>query len=177
MKIAIAGVGGIGSNVAVNLIRSGIDELIIVDFDKIENSNLNRQFYFYDQIGMKKVDALEENLKRINPKINIIKNHIKLNENNINNILGEADIIVEGFDVAEYKKIIIETFASTGKLMVSASGIAGYDTDKINIRKIGNCYIVGDFTSDFHKHKLFAHKVQVVASIMSGILLEKGNLL
>ena len=71
MKIGIAGAGGLGSNVAVHLVRSGISSLKICDFDVIENSNLNRQFYFKDQIGQNKVNALFENLKRINPSLNL----------------------------------------------------------------------------------------------------------
>ena len=177
MKIAIAGVGGIGSNIAVNLIRSGINKLTIVDYDKIEYSNLNRQFYFFNQIGRVKVDALAENLKRINPKIEIIKHNIKLVESNLDDFLGDTDILVEGFDIAEYKKMLFEKYASVKKLMVSANGIAGYDTNQIGIKKIGNCYIVGDFKSYFRKYKLYAHKVQVVASIMSGIIIEKGGFL
>lgn len=113
MKIGIAGAGGLGSNVAVHLVRSGISSLKICDFDVIENSNLNRQFYFKDQIGQNKVNALFENLKRINPSLNLQIIQRKLDNSNLENIYNDCDIIVEAFDKKEFKALLLETFINS----------------------------------------------------------------
>ena len=110
MRIGIAGAGGLGSNVAFNLVRTGVDKLKIVDFDEVDHSNLNRQFYFKDQVGHRKVRALYENLKRINPSIDITIVDRKLEKENINEIFSDCDIIVEAFDKNIYKSMLIEEF-------------------------------------------------------------------
>ncbi|MDX1810028.1 MAG: sulfur carrier protein ThiS adenylyltransferase ThiF [Sulfurospirillaceae bacterium] len=172
--IGIAGAGGIGSNVAVNLIRSGVKKLKIVDFDRIEQSNLNRQFYFQDQIGRYKVEALKENLQRINPEAQIITLNTKIEEHNINDIFDDCDIIVEGFDKAQYKALLIEYFIETKSLIVSASGIADHDLEEIKVKKIkDNCYIIGDFKKDIKDFKTYSTKVSIVAAMMANIVLEK----
>jgi len=174
IKIGIAGVGGIGSNVAFNLVRSNINNLKIVDFDIIEESNLNRQFYFQDQIGLNKVDALEENLKRINNDIKIEKIKLFLDENNIFDVFKDCNIIVEGFDKIEQKKMLIEKFAYTGKFIISACGVAGLNIDRIDIKKLqDNIFIVGDFTTDIEDKKLFSPKVIIIASMMANLILNK----
>ena len=175
MKIGIAGAGGIGSNVALNLVRSGVKQFKIVDFDRIEKSNLNRQFYFEDQIGNHKVHMLKRNLERIDHTIRIEIEVLKLDRTNIYETFKDCGIIVEGFDCAEYKKILLEEFAGSGKQLVSASGIAGNQLDNIKVKNIGNCTIAGDFVSDFRDHKIYSPKVLMVASIMSNIILEKGG--
>ena len=154
-KIGIAGVGGIGSNVAVNLVRSGILNLKIADYDKIEESNLNRQFYFSDQIGRSKVDALEENLIRINSKIRLEKLNILINKDNIRSIFNDCSIIVEGFDKTNDKTLLVNEFCDTGKFVVSACGVAGLGTDNIKAKRLqDNIYIVGDFHTDIKDTKL-----------------------
>ncbi|MCK4956612.1 MAG: sulfur carrier protein ThiS adenylyltransferase ThiF [Candidatus Cloacimonetes bacterium] len=175
IKVGIAGVGGIGSNVALNLVRSGVKHFKIFDFDRIEKSNLNRQFYFEDQIGKYKVDMLEINLKRIDSSVTIEKQVLKLDENNIVEALNDCDVIVEGFDDKICKKILIEAFGNSDKLVVSASGIAGYKLDEMSVRKIGRCYIVGDFQTDFEAAKVYSPKVVIAASTMSNIVLEKSG--
>lgn len=169
-KIGIAGVGGIGSNVAVHLVRAGVLELKYADFDVVESSNLNRQFYFDDQIGLPKTVALEINLKRINPKISLKYFHIRITEQNIKEVFGDCDIIVEGFDNVESKKLLIETFLGTDKIIVSANGIAGQDTGAIRVEKKKNMYMVGDFEKDIKEYKTYSYKVSTAASIMAGIV-------
>lgn len=173
-KIGIAGVGGIGSNVAVHLVRTGIFSLKIVDFDKVELSNLNRQFYFSDQTGLAKIDALYENLKRINSAAEKIERENKfLDENNIVSTFNDCDIIVEGFDKAEYKAMLINSLAAHNKYIVSASGVAGIDTEEITVKKIADkIYIAGDFKTDFQYAKLYSPKIFITASIMSNIILK-----
>ncbi|MGD9949081.1 MAG: sulfur carrier protein ThiS adenylyltransferase ThiF [Desulfobulbus sp.] len=170
MKIGIAGVGGIGSNVALNLVRSGVDRLKIVDFDRIEPSNLNRQFYFADQIGMFKVEALMMNLARINPQVHIEAFVQQIDANNCAGLFADCDLIVEGFDRQTDKKMLFETFANK-KIVVAASGIAGADLSTIRSRRIGNGYIVGDFATDCGQAPLFSHKVTTVANHMSEFIL------
>jgi sulfur carrier protein ThiS adenylyltransferase len=170
MKIGIAGVGGIGSNVAVNLVRSGFDHLKIIDFDRVELSNLNRQFYFYDQIGRLKVEALTENLRRIRPEITIEAVAERIDDNNCRLLFSDCDLIVEGFDQQTVKKMLIEALGGE-HLVVSACGIAGSDLDAIRVRRLGSCFIVGDFVTDCKDAPLFAHKVATVANRMTECIL------
>ena len=113
MKIGIAGVGGIGSNVAVHLARAGCTSLKLVDFDRVELSNLNRQFYFIEQIGGLKVDMLRENLLRIVPDAVIETAGLRLTPRNMLDTFSDCQFLVEGFDDQESKKMLVETFADS----------------------------------------------------------------
>lgn len=172
MKIGIAGVGGIGSNIAVNLVRSGINSLTIVDFDLVEPSNLNRQFYFIDQVGQQKVEALAVNLRRINPHLEIESCLQRLTAENIATMFHGCGVIVEGFDKQADKKMLLEHFGPIGIPVVSANGIAGSVLGAIGSRKVGNCHIFGDFTTDCHNARLYSHKVLTVAAHMTEQLLK-----
>ena len=123
--VGIAGAGGLGSNCAASLARVGVGKLIFADFDIVEESNLNRQYFFYDQIGMKKVEALSDNLLRINPSICLVPIDEKLTAESIAFNFGECDVIVEAFDEAEMKQMIIEAVGLyfPDKLLVSAMEI------------------------------------------------------
>lgn len=169
-KIGIAGVGGIGSNVAVNLVRSGLERLKIVDFDRVDATNLNRQFYFHDQIGRLKVEALRENLLRIRPALCVEGVVARIDRTNCREILADCDLIVEGFDRQADKKMLLECLG-TDRIVVSACGIAGSELDAICTRRLGACHIVGDFTTDCADAPLFAHKVSTVANHMSAVIL------
>jgi sulfur carrier protein ThiS adenylyltransferase len=171
MRVGIAGAGGIGSNVAFQLVRSGLRRLKIVDFDCIEPSNLNRQFYFADQIGRPKAPVLAENLKRIDPLVAAEAVVMRLDAHNMAAAFAEDEVVVEGFDGAEDKKNLLETFAGSSKLVVAASGVAGLDLDHITTRKLGNCHIVGDFKTAAGDENLYAPKVIMVACMMSRIVL------
>ncbi len=176
MKIGILGAGGIGSNVAVNLVRSGVSNLKIADFDRIDHSNLNRQFYFHDQIGRSKVEALKENLERIAPDLNLEILDVKIEKNNAKELFDDCDILVEALDKKEYKTLLIEEFYSSNKLIVSASGIAHHDIDNIITKKFGkNLYVVGDFKKGIEEYKTYSPKVLIVASIMANIVMSKGG--
>lgn len=176
MKIGILGAGGIGSNVAVNLVRSGVSNLKIADFDRIDLSNLNRQFYFHDQIGRSKVEALKENLERIAPDLDLEIIDTKIEKKNIKELFDDCDILVEAFDKKEYKKLLIEEFHSSNKLIVSASGIAHHDLDDISTKKFGdNIYVVGDFKKGIEEYKTYSPKVLIVASIMANIVMNEGG--
>lgn len=127
--VGIAGVGGLGSNIAIALARTGVGKLIIADFDIVEPSNLNRQQYFIDQIGLPKVDALHETLERINPTVTIDRYHKRITPDNLDELFGDVDILVEAFDSAKEKAMLTNTFLSRypGKDLIAASGLAGYE--------------------------------------------------
>jgi len=173
--IGIAGCGGLGSNCAVSLARSGIGQLVIVDFDKVESSNLNRQFYFKDQIGEKKVDALQENIRRINPEVVVQTYNEKLNEHNILKIFENCEIIVEAFDLAEMKHLIIESILQhyPEKYIVSGVGLAGWGkSNDLRVRSAGKLIICGDETLEVTEAlPPLAPRVNIVANMQANEVL------
>jgi sulfur carrier protein ThiS adenylyltransferase len=175
MKVGIAGVGGIGSNVAVHLVRAGCISLKLVDFDRVELSNLNRQFYFADQIGQYKVDMLRDNILRIVPDAVVETAHLRLTPDNILEMFRDCQLLVEGFDDQQSKKMLVETFADSAMPIVSASGIAGRGMDAIRLKRLGNCTIVGDFQSDFRVSSLYGPKISVIAAMMADFVLKTGG--
>ncbi|EMS81497.1 sulfur carrier protein ThiS adenylyltransferase ThiF [Desulfotignum phosphitoxidans] len=172
MKVGIAGVGGIGSNVARHLAQTGVKTLVIADFDCVEVSNLNRQFYRTDQASLKKTDCLKDNLLAINPDMEIETVDMKIGPGDAAHIFRDCDVVVEGFDQKQLKKMLIEEMSDTGKMMVSASGIAGWDLTSVTTKKIGSCQVVGDFVSDQGDHALFPPKIALVAAHMASIVLK-----
>jgi sulfur carrier protein ThiS adenylyltransferase len=146
--VGIAGLGGLGSAVAVALARVGVGTLILVDFDVVEPSNLNRQQYFVHQIGRPKVEALRENISKVNPYVRILSCHEKLDRNNVERIFKEASVVVEAFDRAEEKAMLINVISEKmpDKYIVAASGVAGYgDHNEIRtVRFSSKIFIVGD---------------------------------
>lgn len=150
--VGIAGIGGLGSNVAVALVRSGIGRLILADHDVVEYSNINRQFYFIDQIGMLKVDAIKDTLFRINPYIKLETYAERITPNNIKKIYKKIDVMIEAFDKAEEKAMILKkfTFFFPDIPIITVSGIAGSgSSNNIKTKKIGkHTYLVGDLKSE-----------------------------
>ena len=128
--VGIAGAGGLGSAIAIALARTGIGQLIIADFDIVEPSNLNRQQYFLDQIGTPKVYALRDIIGRINPHVRVTACHLRLTADNISEVFGSVQILVEAFDRADQKTMLIETFATmfADRPIVAGSGMAGFGT-------------------------------------------------
>jgi len=149
--VGIAGVGGLGSNVAIALARLGIGGLVLADHDIVEPSNLNRQQYFCDQIGLPKVEALRQTLERINPWIRIEAHHRGVVPSNIVELFGRVDVLVEAFDAADQKAMLVEGFrqARPGTPLVAASGMAGFaPSNTVHTRRAGhNFYLVGDETT------------------------------
>lgn len=146
--VGIAGLGGLGSTVAIALTRVGVGKLILVDFDIVEPSNLNRQQYFYHQIGMPKVYAMRETLLKINPYLKIETYNEKIERKNVERFFKDADIIVEAFDKAEEKAMLINAISEKlpEKYIVAASGVAGYgDNNEIKtVRFSSKIFIIGD---------------------------------
>lgn len=126
--VGIAGLGGLGSSCAIALCRMGIGKLILADFDVVEPSNLNRQQYYIDQVGMYKTDATKKNLERINPYVEVETYNLVLSESNIPSVFAQASVVVEAFDRADMKAMIIKTVLSLmpQTTVVAASGVAGY---------------------------------------------------
>jgi sulfur carrier protein ThiS adenylyltransferase len=150
--VGIAGLGGLGSSCAAALCRMGIGKLILADFDVVEPSNLNRQQYFVDQIGMHKTEATRQNLERINPYVRVETHCLMLDEPNIPHVFGEASVVVEAFDRAEMKAMIIKTVMSVmpDACVVAASGVAGYgDGNEVRVMELtSRLFIVGDAKSE-----------------------------
>ena len=136
---AVAGLGGLGSNIAFSLARTGIGYLHLIDFDRVDITNLNRQQYFIHQIGMKKTEALKENLLQINPYLEIRTDFVKVEEGNIRELLEEDRYICEAFDKAENKAMLVNAVLEQfpEKYLVAASGMAGFgDSNRIRTRKV-----------------------------------------
>ncbi|HUU99969.1 MAG TPA: sulfur carrier protein ThiS adenylyltransferase ThiF [Bacteroidales bacterium] len=176
-RVGIAGAGGLGSNCAIALARAGVGTLVISDFDAVEKSNLNRQYYFSDQVGMKKTIALKENIIRIRPDISIIIHTIRLDPSNICEVFKGCNVIVEAFDSSEMKSMIIETVQSEMPSipLVVGSGMAGWGNNElIRFRKIDDTlFVCGDETSDASDDlPLLAPRVGVVANMQANVAME-----
>ncbi len=172
--VGIAGAGGLGSNIAVSLARAGVGRLIVADRDAIEASNLNRQQYFVSQIGRRKVAALKENLEAINPYSDYVVHDVEVTATNVVPIFGDADIMVEAFDRAEAKRMLIETWLSQrpGRPIVAASGLAGYGGNrKLHSRKMGDLYVCGDEESQCPEGvSPMAPRVAIVANLQANLV-------
>jgi len=172
----IAGLGGLGSNVAISLARAGIGKLILVDFDKVEKSNLTRQYYFLDQIGKLKVDALKDNIKKINPEIIIETFNIKLKKGSMEKPFKNADVVIEALDKAETKAAFIEEILIKlkDKPIVAASGVAGYGhSERIATKKLGNlCMCYDELAKSSDEDVLMAPRVILMANWQANLALE-----
>ena len=150
--VAVCGLGGLGSNIAITLARAGIGKLILIDFDRVDITNLHRQQYKASQIGLYKTEALAENLKEIAPYISLDLHTERITEENAKAILSDADIICEAFDSAEAKAMLTDIVLSElpDKYLVAASGMAGMGvTNSIRTRRItSRFYLCGDETSE-----------------------------
>ena len=179
--VAVCGLGGLGSNISIALTRAGIGKLILIDFDKVDITNLHRQQYKASQIGMNKTDALWENLREISPYTDLVTHTLKLDESNMYSILGSADIICEAFDKAEMKAMLVnyvlENFPD--KYILSGSGMAGFgSSNSITTKKVTKrLYICGDGVSDVNDGiglvssrvmTCAAHEAHMVLRILSG---------
>ncbi|MCD4701974.1 MAG: sulfur carrier protein ThiS adenylyltransferase ThiF [Candidatus Aegiribacteria sp.] len=173
-SVGITGVGGVGSNVAASLTRAGIGRIVMADFDSVELPNLNRQFYFRDQIGYPKVEALRYNLKLINPDADIEIHNRLIDSGNACSIFGDCDVLVEAVDREETKIMLLESWLCglPRKPVFSCSGIAGFGrTDSIRVDRRQNLTIVGDQESDLSLGTL-SSRVAIVAAMMANEIIE-----
>lgn len=175
-KVGIAGCGGLGSNCAIALTRVGIGNLVIADYDFVDRSNLNRQYFFLQQIGKKKVDALKENILAINPNCNVECFDIQLQIPDIIKIFKDCDIIVEAFDEAIEKKKIIETVLGEfpGTPIISGVGLAGYGKNNLlKTKNYGDLYICGDTENEVSEDDPpLAPRVGIVANMQANQVME-----
>jgi sulfur carrier protein ThiS adenylyltransferase len=174
--VGVAGLGGLGSVVAVALCRMGIGKLILVDFDVVEPSNLNRQQYFVEQIGQNKSEAMVKNLKRINPYVALEAHTVRLNEENIPKIFSETDLLVEAFDRADQKAMLVESFSAAfpEKPVVMASGVAGHGPGTtLGVHAVGRkITVVGDLESAARPGRgLMAPRVGIAAHLQANVAL------
>lgn len=174
--VGIAGLGGLGSNIAVMLARIGVGRLVIADFDIVEPSNLNRQSYYIKHLGLPKTEALKEQIKEINPFVNVTSHFIKINENNIADIFSKCNIICEAFDnpvcKAELTNYVLEFM--TDKYLVAASGMAGYSSSNLikTKRRTKRLYICGDFESEAEiGNGLMSPRVNICAAHQANMVL------
>ena len=174
--VGIAGLGGLGSMVAAALARTCVGRLILCDFDQVEETNLNRQNYFADQVGMSKVDASLVNLKRINPQITLEPHHGKLSAKDIPRVFKDVNVVAECFDKADQKQMIVETvLAEMDVPIVTASGLAGVGQSNLIRTQVmsDRLTMVGDQTHDINLGlPLTAGRVWIAAAHQANAIIE-----
>lgn len=175
-QIGIAGLGGLGSNIAVMLARTGTPHLLLIDYDEVEPSNLNRQQYEISQIGQAKTEALKENLLKINPWLTIETKKIKITEKNSLELFEGCQIVCEAMDDAEAKAALINGILQNSQQikLVAASGMAGYgDSNEIKTRrKMSRLYVCGDEKSDYQQIEgMMAPRVQLCAAHQANMVI------
>ncbi|MCG8532916.1 MAG: sulfur carrier protein ThiS adenylyltransferase ThiF [Desulfovibrionales bacterium] len=172
VTVGIAGCGGLGSNCAAMLARSGIRNFVLADFDVIEPSNLNRQFFFAEQVGMKKVLACKENLYSIDSSLSVAVRDLTLTEETVRALFAECQIVVEALDSIDGKKMMAQMFLSDERFFVSASGMAGWGEPYMRRRAVrDDAVIVGDFTTDIAQLPPLAPKVTMAAAMQADAVL------
>jgi sulfur carrier protein ThiS adenylyltransferase len=174
VTVGIAGVGGLGSNCALQLVRSGFKRFVLVDFDRVDGSNLNRQAYFPDQIGQLKVAALSKTLLAVNPDLELDLRTVTVTPDNMEALFMACDVVVEAFDEPLCKRTLVETFLPTNKLVVAASGIGGSgNADAIATRRVrDNFYMIGDMETECSmENPPLAPKVIIAAAKQADVIL------
>lgn len=175
-KVGIAGLGGLGSHIAIMLARSGIGCLHLVDFDIVDLGNLNRQEYRIHHLGELKTEALKEQLLEMNPYINVTTDCVMVTEDNAAQIFADDDIICEAFDKPENKAMLVHAILSNcpGKKLITGSGMAGFgSSNTIQSRKVmKNWYMCGDEKTDIAEGiGLMAARVSICAGHQANMVI------
>ncbi len=175
-RVTVAGLGGLGSNIAFMLARAGVGTLHLIDFDEVDLSNLNRQQYFICHLGMYKTDAIKDEISRINPYINVITDCVKVTDDNIDSLFKDDSVICEAFDNPDCKAMLVNHILETRKdaYIVAASGMAGTEkSNTIITRKITDrFYLCGDETSGAVKgNGLMSPRVTICAAHQANAIL------
>ncbi|MBF0384519.1 MAG: sulfur carrier protein ThiS adenylyltransferase ThiF [Candidatus Omnitrophica bacterium] len=169
VKLGIGGAGGLGSNIAIMLIRSGFRNLEVIDKDKIDFSNLNRQQYFFKEIGKPKVKVLKKRLLDINPssEIKIYQKEWSAKDGNL--YFVDCDIVIEAFDNAKYKRDFVEFYQDKAKFVISGNGLAGISGNfPLCMRRVGNIFFAGDGKTGVDKNNPpLAPRVTLCAALMA----------
>jgi sulfur carrier protein ThiS adenylyltransferase len=175
-SVAVAGLGGLGSNIAVMLARTGVGRLLLVDFDIVEPSNINRQSYYISHLGMPKTAALKKQIEEINPFIRVETRNVKVTEENVEEIFSGYDILCEAFDRPEAKSVLVNTALEKlpGAKVVAASGMAGYGSSNEirTVKSMNRLYVCGDFESGARPGSgLMSPRVQICAGHQANMIL------
>lgn len=175
-KVAVAGLGGLGSNIAVMLARIGVGQLLLVDFDIVEPSNLNRQSYNIGHLGMPKTLALKKQIEEINPFIKVETQTTRVTEDNVSELFNGYDIVCEAFDKPEAKSMLVNTALEelTDIKIVAASGMAGYDSSNLikTVKPMNRLYLCGDLENGAKIGQgLMAPRVQICAGHQANMIL------
>ena len=167
LRLGIAGLGGIGSNVAFMLARTGLSRFVLVDEDTVEPSNLNRQFYFPGDVGQTKVTALTQRLFDLSPDLQIegLVEHVA--EDTLPGLLPQADFWIEALDEAESKQRFVQACLLVSKPVVACSGMGGFGGPPMTVRRMGLLSVVGDFASDVDRCAPLAPRVLACAALMA----------
>ena len=172
--VGIAGCGGLGSQAAASLVRAGVGRLILVDSDRVEESNLNRQHYFLEDLGKPKTEALSARLRSMNPEVRITSLGVRLTPADVPSVFARAEVLIEAFDRAESKRWLIEAWcrAFPDRLIVAASGVSGLGrNESLTVRRSGMIVMCGDGESDIGEG-LCAPRVAVVANLQANAAVE-----
>ena len=171
-RVGIAGAGGLGSNVALMLARSGVEDMLIIDHDVVDASNLNRQQFWPRHVGRPKVEALGELLRELNPHIRLELVNARLEEATLPGLLPACPLWVEALDAADTKTLLVERALTSGRRIASASGVAGFGGAPMRRRRLGNLVLVGDFATDVADAPPLAPRVTQAAALMADTVLE-----
>ncbi len=175
-RVAVAGLGGLGSNIAVSLARAGVGSLCLVDFDRVEQSNLNRQYYGMRHLGRYKTEALREVIAEIAPNVDITAECVRVTSENVMKLFGEEQIVCEAFDAPENKALLVNALltGSDGCIVIAGSGMAGFGSanDIITKRVNSRLYVCGDGASGIGEGvALAAPRVAICANHMAHMAL------
>ena len=166
-KVGLAGLGGLGSNCALMLVRTGLSKFVLIDDDLVEPSNLNRQQYWPKDVGTFKTEALVARLLDLNPNLDLEICSYKLTAQNLSEVVSKAPLWIEALDQAEMKARVVEAALLSGAFVVGASGVAGFGQN-LSRKKVGsNLVLVGDFTSDCQDFPVLAPKVTWASAMMA----------
>lgn len=171
-RVGIAGAGGLGSNVAVMLARSGVGHLIIIDGDIVEPSNLNRQHYFPAHLGRVKVEALKEQLLCLNPDMKVDARRLWLDRDNIPPLLDDAELWIEALDKADTKALFASAAMAAKKTVICGSGMGGFGGYAMKRRLMGSLIVVGDMKTDVADRPPLAPRVMQCAAMQADAALE-----
>lgn len=174
--VGVAGLGGLGSNIVLALARSGVGKMIIADFDVVEPSNLNRQAYLVEHLGLKKTEAMKDLISRTNPYTEIETHSLYIEPNNVKNVFHEVDVLIEAFDSPSCKAELVNTALKTMEdtYIVAGSGMAGYFSSNsiITKKKMKKLYVVGDETEEAKPgNGLMAPRVNIAAAHQANMTL------
>ncbi len=175
-SVGIAGLGGLGSNAAISLARLGIGNLVLIDYDIVEEKNLSRQYYFLDQIGKFKIDAIKENIEKINPDVKLELHKTKLKKGSISNFFDKVDVVIEALDDASIKTEFIEEILLKlpKKPIIAVSGVTGFENpDRIKTKKLGKLLLIQDeLALSTDEDMLYAPRVCLIANWEANLAVE-----